>query len=106
MKVGLASQTFGDKTSNAILYCDRGLNMKEFKNSLHTVMFMKAINCGFDMRDSKFDYDRGFKRSISESNASEMFEMMDSINSSSKILRWLMEHVSLIQSDIQDSPVF
>lgn len=40
MNVALAAQTLSRKTAQSILHCDRGLNLSQFKDSLHTVVYI------------------------------------------------------------------
>lgn len=80
MKVKYAAIALSNKTANTIFYLDIIDNVKEFKGSLHSVMYMKACDTTFNILDSKNDWARGFKRAISPENVTEVFDMMDSLS--------------------------
>lgn len=78
MKVQFAAIALSNKTADAIYYCDQVLKIKEFKDSIYTVMFLKVANASFDILDSKNNWSNGLKRALSRENAEFQFSLMDS----------------------------
>lgn len=70
MKVRLAVQVLSDSVANAILHCDKTLEMKPFENSQYTVIFLKVFDRIFDIFNSKYLTGANYKKPLSH----EMFE--------------------------------
>lgn len=97
MKVVHAAVAMGDKTSDAIWYLDRNLNLPEFAGSLNSVVFFKVCNLCFDILDSKTENSfKPFKSPLCRENSSEIFEWMDSIEKYFKSL--ILEGKPLLMS--------
>lgn len=79
MNVNIAAITLSNKTADSIFFLDKVENIKQFKGSLHTIIFMKACNLTFDILDSRNGWAIGCKKAISEDNVKEIFEWMNSL---------------------------
>jgi putative heme iron utilization protein len=65
----LAAQTLS--VADAIEYCDKTLNLPEFKGSEATVAFIRSVDRVFDFLNSRNTFGKGFKAPLHVSN--EMF---------------------------------
>lgn len=70
MKVNLAAQTLSSSTANSIEYCDKYLNLRNFRGSSGTVSFIRCIDRIFDFLNSRnhFGFGKGFKAPLRKSN--------------------------------------
>ncbi|KMQ85163.1 thap domain-containing protein 9-like protein [Lasius niger] len=68
MKVALAAQTLSDSVADSIEFCDKYLNLVEFKGSEATVKFIRCINRIFDFLNSRNFFAKGFKAPLTKFN--------------------------------------
>lgn len=68
MKVYLAAQTLSSSVADAIEFCDKILNLSEFKGSGPTVKFIRAVDRIFDFLNVRNPWGKGFKRPLRVSN--------------------------------------
>ena len=71
MKVKLAAQTFSSSVADAIEFCDKTLNLKQFNGSEATVKFIRLINDLFDVLNSRNPLGKSYKAPLSVTNKSE-----------------------------------
>ena len=68
MKLNLAAQTLSSSVADAIEYCNKKLNMENFKGSEATVTFIKTFDHLFDILNSKNPLANNYKAPLRESN--------------------------------------
>ena len=68
MKVNLAAQTLSSSVANAIEYCNKKLNMENFKGSEATVTFIRTFDHLLDILNSKNSLANNYKAPLRESN--------------------------------------
>lgn len=73
MKVRLAVQVLSDSVANAILHCDKTLNIKVFEQSEYTVVFLKVFDRLFDIFNST---GLRCKKPLNHENAAEIFRFI------------------------------
>ena len=61
MKVNLASQVLSASVADALEFCDKDLNLKQFSNSDGTCQYLRIFNTAFDLLDSKVPFSKHTK---------------------------------------------
>lgn len=64
MKVSLAAQLLSKSVSDAIEFCDKELQLPEFKGSEETIKFIRIFNTLFDVLNSRNLYQNGMKKAL------------------------------------------
>jgi hypothetical protein len=67
----LATQTLSSSVADAIEFCDKTLNLPEFKGNEATVAFIRSVDRVFNFLNSRNTFGKGFKAPLHVSN--EMF---------------------------------
>ena len=68
MKVALAAQTHSASVADAIEFCNKYLQLREFEGSEATVKFIRSINRIFDFLNSRNPFASRFKAPLRKSN--------------------------------------
>ncbi|GBL75411.1 DNA transposase THAP9 [Araneus ventricosus] len=76
MKVKLAAQLFSSSVADAIDYCHNKLKLQDFIGSGATVEFLRLINTLFDVLNSRYIRQHGYKKAISKQNADLYLKFM------------------------------
>lgn len=63
--------------ADAIEFCEKELNIPDFRESSTTAHFLRTINNLFDIFNSRSLNQYGFKKAINEKNASTIFKYLD-----------------------------
>lgn len=77
MKVKLATQLFSLSVADALDFCRDELKLVEFKNSEATSRFLSVINNMFDIFNSRSMYQYKFKKALTEKNAMQILDFLD-----------------------------
>ena len=68
MKVNLAAQTLSNSVADSIEFCNKTLNLEQFKESEATVKFIRIFDRLFDVLNSRNPLAKGFKSVLRSSN--------------------------------------
>ena len=68
MKVNLAAQTLSTSVADSIEFCNKTLNLEQFKESEATVKFIRIFDRLFDVLNSRNPLAKGFKSVLRPSN--------------------------------------
>lgn len=77
MKVKLAAQVMSESVANAIEFCERELNISNFKHSAGTVNFIRKMNNLFDVLNSRNLKAHTYKKPLCGKNFSEIKLFLD-----------------------------
>lgn len=97
MKVYLAAQTLSSSVADAIEFCEKVLQLPEFKGSAPTVRFIRAVDRIFDFLNVRNPWGRGYKSPLRTSNEKRWrTKIMEEINYLSQLK--LTNDTLLVQS--------
>ncbi|VEN48280.1 unnamed protein product [Callosobruchus maculatus] len=78
MKVRLAVQLLSASVADAIEYCEKKLNLEDFKGSQATVKFIRIVNSIFDILNSRNLVAPGYEKALCQKNIDRSAEFINS----------------------------